>query len=360
MTSPDATQRGTRLAAVAAVVLLVCSSFLYAGGWLSPHALTPARFIDTFEEVNGAHPGFRRNHAKGIAVHGYFEANGQGSHLSKAVVFRPGRVAVVGRFALAGGMPYAADAVGNVLSMALSFSLPDGEEWRTGMNALPVFAVSTAQAFHDQLIAMRPDPGTGKPDPVRVKAFLARYPETARAIQTIKAQPHASGFDDSTFNSLNAFELVDEEGRSTPVRWSMVPEQPLVAAAPRSSNDDANFLFDDLIVRLSRQPLRWHLVLMVGRPGDPTNDATLAWPADRERIDAGTLTLDSVESEETSAVRTINFDPLVLPDGIAGSDDPLLSARSAAYSQSFTRRVDEPVPPSAVTSAEVKTWSSHE
>ena len=41
-------------------------------------------------------------------------------------------------------------------------------------------------------------------------------------------------------------------------------------------------------------------------------------------------------------------DPLVLPTGIAASDDPLLSARSATYSQSFTRRAGEAKPPSAV------------
>jgi catalase len=43
----------------------------------------------------------------------------------------------------------------------------------------------------------------------------------------------------------------------------------------------------------------------------------------------------------------------VLPWGIAPSDDPLLSARSAAYSQSFTRRAGETKQPSAVTPAEV-------
>ena len=63
--------------------------------------------------------------------------------------------------------------------------------------------------------------------------------------------------------------------------------------------------------------------------------------------------INQVESEDTSAVQTINFDPLVLPDGIAGSDDPLLSARSAAYSQSFTRRMGESKAPSAVSSSEV-------
>ena len=102
------------------------------------------------------------------------------------------------------------------------------------------------------------------------------------------------------------------------------------------------------------QPLRWHLILIIGQPGDPTNDATIAWPAEREKVDVGTLTLDGVESEETSAARDINFDPLILPVGVAPSDDPLLGARSAIYSQSFTRRAGETKQPSAITPAEIR------
>ena len=100
--------------------------------------------------------------------------------------------------------------------------------------------------------------------------------------------------------------------------------------------------------------MRWHLIVIIGQPGDPTNDATIAWPAGREQVDVGTLTLDRVESEETSAATDINFDPLVLPAGIAPSDDPLLSARSAVYSQSFTRRAGETKQPSAITPADVR------
>jgi catalase len=99
--------------------------------------------------------------------------------------------------------------------------------------------------------------------------------------------------------------------------------------------------------------LQWHLIIIVGQPGDPTNDATIVWPAGREQVNVGTLTLDRVESDDTSAARDINFDPLVLPDGIAPSDDPLLSARSAVYSQSYTRRAGEQKQPSAITPAEV-------
>jgi catalase len=338
---------------VGAIVLAVGAGFVYAGGWLSPNRLTPSRMIDTFEQVNGLHAGFRRNHAKGVCVGGYFESNGQGARLSKAVVFQPGKVPVVGRFAVAGGMPFAADDVHTVRSMALRFSLPNGEEWRTGMNSIPVFAVNSPEAFREQLIGMAPDPKTGKPDPDRVKAFLARHPESAQAIQKIKAHPIASDFGNSTFNSLNAFRLVDASGKSTAVRWAMVPVQPFAASAAPPTQNDPNFLFDALIARLRERPLQWRLVLTIGQPGDSTSDATTAWPNDRERVDVGTLTINQVESEDTSAVQTINFDPLVLPDGIAGSDDPLLSARSAAYSQSFTRRMGESKAPSAVSSSEV-------
>ena len=54
-----------RLGAIGVVILSVVGVFGYLGGWFTPSDLTPARFIDTFEQVNGAHPGFRRNHAKG-------------------------------------------------------------------------------------------------------------------------------------------------------------------------------------------------------------------------------------------------------------------------------------------------------
>ena len=224
-----------RWVAFGVIVAAVVVAFAYTGGWFSPSRLTPARFIDTFEKVNGIHPGFRRNHAKGVCVTGFFDSNGNGVRLSKAVIFRPGRVQVIGRFALAGGNPYAPDAAATVRSMAVLFMLPDGEQWRTGINNIPEFVVSTPQAFRDQLVAFQTDPATGSPDPVKVKEFLTKYPDSARAIANIKSHPPSSGFADSTYNSLNAFRFIDAAGNSTPVRWSMVPEQPVVEAGAAPS-----------------------------------------------------------------------------------------------------------------------------
>jgi catalase len=104
---------------------------------------------------------------------------------------------------------------------------------------------------------------------------------------------------------------------------------------------------------MRRSPLRWRLMLTVGSAGDPLLDATLPWPADRRTIDAGLLTLTNIETEGPGNARDVNFDPLVLPDGIEPSDDPLLSARSAVYAASYRARTGEPKSPSAVQVDEV-------
>jgi catalase len=334
---------------IGAVLAAVAAGFGYVGGWLSPHRLSAARMIEAFQQANGSHPGFRRNHAKGLCVTGFFDSDGAGTRLSRAVVFAPGRVTVVGRFALAGGQPFQADAPATVRSLALRFALPNGEQWRTGMNAIPVFPVNTPQAFYEQLLASRPDPLTGQADPRKMAHFLQTHPESARALQIIRSQSNSSGFANSRFNSLDAFRFTAANGASTLVRWAMVPNEAFaVDDAAETGRRSGNYLFDALIAQLQRQPLQWHLMVTMAQPGDPTNDATVPWPVDRPQLDLGTLTIDHVQSEDTGDCRDINFDPLVLPSGIEPSDDPLLSARSAAYARSFRLRAAETKPASAV------------
>ncbi len=346
--------RMVRLAGIGVVILAVIGAFLYLGGWFSPHKLTPVRFVDEFERVNGRYSGFRRNHAKGVCVRGFFDSNGRGTRLSKAVVFRIGRVPVIGRFSLGGGDPHASDELSAVRGLGLQFSLSDGEQWRTAMINLPAFPFKDPQAFYDNVVASEPDRNTHQPDPAKMAAFLANNPETVRALEIIKSHAPSSGFDNSTFYGLNAFRFVDAQGTWTPVRWTLVPVQPYEAVGATGASQDKNFLFDALIASILQHPLQWHLILTLGQLGDPTNDATVPWPEGREQVDVGSLTLDSVESEETSPARDINFDPLVLPAGISPSDDPLLSARSAIYSQSFTRRAGETKEPSAITPSDVR------
>lgn len=342
-----------RLALIAGVLGLIVVAFGYAGGWFSPKELTPARLTNVFENIYGVHPGFRRNHAKGVSVSGYFESNGNGVAISKAGVFQTGRYPVIGRFSLSGGMPYAADNVSTTRGLGLQFSLPNGEVWRMAMVNLPVFPANTPQAFGELMLASKPDPATGKPDPAKMQAFLDQHPETVKAQAIIKSQPPSSGFANSTFHSLNAFRFINSAGRVVPVRWIVKPLQPVEATNTSAAPQDKNFLFEQLIAAIQGQPQKWQMIIIIGQPGDPTNDATIPWPADRRQVDVGTITIDHIESDETGVAAKLNFDPLVLPSGIEPSDDPLLSARSAVYSQSFTRRAGEQKEPTAITPADI-------
>jgi catalase len=333
------------MGAVAGVAAVDVGGFAYAGGWLRPGALTPPRFADRFEHVYGRHDGFRRNHAKGLSAVGTFASTGAGAAICRAAVFRPGTVPLIGRFSLSGGLPDQADMPTTVRGLGLLFQGPDGQQWRTALVNIPVFPDSTPQGFYDRLLASKAVPETRKPDPEKMAAFLDRHPETVAAMKVIKQAPPSAGFFDSAFHGLNAFRFTNGAGVTVPVRWAAVPQE---GEGPPASSAGSDYLFDDLIHALARRPLSWRLVLTIGEPGDPTNDATKAWPPTRRTIDAGTITITAVQTEAPGNARDINFDPLVLPDGITASDDPLLAARSAVYARSFTRRAEEPKTPSEV------------
>lgn len=330
------------LAIIGLIVAAGAAAFAYTAGWFSPHRLTPARMVDALS-LRGGHPlGHRRNHAKGICFTGEFVANGAGARLSTAPMLAAGHYPVIGRFAVATGDPDAPDATGRVRSMAVRIVAPDGQEWRSGMNAMPVFVVATVRAFYELTLAQDIDPATGKPDSAALQRFLSRHPESAAFGAWAKSAPWTTSYADQTYNSLNAFRFIDGAGQSHLVRWSMlatvpphiVPEAALAGLGP-------DFLEMDLKRRLALGPLRWHLAVTLAAPGDPSNDATKAWPANRPQVDVGTLVVRQAEDEADGPCRDYNYDPTILPAGIQPSDDPLLAARSAAYAVSFDRRAAE-------------------
>jgi catalase len=326
-----------RFAFIALVLVAFVLAFGYVGGWLAPHRLTAQRMVNQLQANAGVFPGYRRNHAKGVCVTGYFDSNGQAQAYSVAQVFAPGRTPVVGRFAVPVGNPYAPDSSVPIRSMALRFTQANGQQWRTGINSMPVFPVATPQAFYELLQAQQPDPATGKPDPAKLKAFFGAHPETGAFLAWVKDAKPSSSYATENYWSLNAFVLVDANGQRHPVRWRMVSETDGTTVG--GSNPD--YLDADLAQRLAQGPQRWHLILTLANPGDPTNDATKTWPSDRRDIDAGTLVLTGTEPQESGPCRDINYDPTVLPNGIEISDDPLLPARSAAYATSYLRRTSE-------------------
>src|SRR5246127_5956795 len=78
-------------AVVGAFLAVDLGALLYANKWIGPARLTQGVFLNGFAKVFGRQPGFRKNHAKGVAVTGHFDSNGNGQTLSNAAVFAPGR-----------------------------------------------------------------------------------------------------------------------------------------------------------------------------------------------------------------------------------------------------------------------------
>ncbi|MGI4800050.1 MAG: catalase family peroxidase [Janthinobacterium lividum] len=339
---PSLKQMVGALAAIGVSVGGSAAAFAYTAGWLNPSRLTPERIVDALGHRGGDPVGHRRNHSKGVCFTGTLDANGAGTRLSTARVFAPGSYPVTGRFAIALGNPAAPDSAGRVRSMAIRVTTPDGQEWRSGINNSPVFVVATPQAFYEATLAAAINPATGKPDPQANARFIAAHPETIPFNQWAKTAPWTTSFADQSYNSLNAFRLVDAGGSSHAVRWSMQATTPMQPAAQAQlAQLGPEFLSADLEQRLAAGPLRWRLVVTLAAPTDPTDDATKAWPADREQVDVGTLVIRAAQDEANGPCRDINFDPTILPTGIEISDDKLLPARSSAYANSFDRRTTE-------------------
>ncbi len=231
--------------------------------------------------------------------------------------------------------------------MALILKTPDGQQWRMAMDHTPIFPVADVASFVALQRATKPDPRTGKPDPAVMKPFLAAHPEVKAFQDYIAKSVLPNSFANATYYSINAFRFSTSDAASL-IRGQFDHETPL-AGLDKAHLDQLSrdYLFREMISRTAKGPSRWHLQLVIANPGDVSDKATVAWTGPHRTIDAGTLTVTSVAPEETGACRDLNFDPTILPQGIAISDDPLLVARSKAYSSSFTRRAREGAGPSA-------------
>jgi len=323
---------------LAALALL----FAWAGGWIGKRNVTPQAMIATAEAAGSPQPGFRRAHSKGICIAGSFTPTPEAAQLSTARVFAQPSTAVLGRFSNPGNDPHAPDNKAAVRGMALQLKTDDGQEWRMAMNSFPFFASSTPEGFQAMNAAKLPDPATGKPDPAKMEAVLARHPEIKHFMAWSQSASTPDSLANTRFNGVNAFYLTDAQGKVRAVRWSMRPHTPFVAADPAQlKTADRDFLAADLDRRLAEGPLEWDLVMQFAAPGDPIDDPSRAWPDTRPETVAGTLRLVSAEPQANGPCADLNFDPLILPKGIKGSDDPVLHARSSVYSVSFNRRERE-------------------
>jgi catalase len=315
--------------------------FYEISAYVNKDTVTAQQFVD-LQQGAQVHAGFRRAHAKGICVSGVFEASGKLSRYSTAGVLRAGTFPFIGRFSIAGNNPTAPDLNAPVRSLALSIkdTSMHGSEWRLAMNTPPVMAVATPAAFYAQLQALAPDPETKQPDPSKIQAFFAKHPESKAFLEWQESYTPATSFAGETYNSINAFYLVDENRIKQAVRWQAVPLINTITV-PDVSDQNPDALQQQLAQMLKIAPVKFELIFTLASPEDDAANPTIPWPTSRQTINAGTVSIEQYSAQTGGGCEHINFDPLVLPNGIKASADPILRARASAYAESFRRRAKE-------------------
>ena len=204
----------------------------------------------------------------------------------------------------------------------------------------PVFGAAHPKTFLDLMLATQPDPATGKPDPEKIKAFKASHPDNLAQAQYLADNNPPANYANSAYWGIHTFKFIDKSGKATPVRWRFVPqdgEKRLSEEAMKTAG--ANFLEKALMERTQQGPARWDMMVAIGQANDPQDNPTLPWPKDRQEFKAGTLSISAAMPQKGAACEPVNFDPMVMADGIAPTDDPVLRFRSPAYAVSFGKRL---------------------
>ncbi|KZV83621.1 heme-dependent catalase, partial [Exidia glandulosa HHB12029] len=173
--------------------------------------------------------------------------------------------------------------------------------------------------------------------PTPVEQFLGAHPAALAFVTTPK--PHPLSFGTESFFALNAFKFISASGASRFGRYTWVPKagvQHFDEAGAASLG--ADYLFDELVTRLGSGPVEYELWLQLAEDGDVTDNVTVKWPAERERVLLGTVSLDKIAEDGAQAAKHIIFDPIPRVQGVEASADPILEMRAAVYLISGKKR----------------------
>src|ERR1700738_1254700 len=301
---------------------------------------TADNVVNTLEAAYGVNRGKRRNHTKGFGALGIFVGAPEAAEYSRSLLFSGQEIEVVARFSVAGGDPEASDTEKSPRGLGLQFRLPGGSLHHITMIHTPMFFAMMPKTFLDKFLALRPDPATGKPNPEKFKAFLNGHPDNTSQFHFLQTTNPPPSYANCPFYGIHTFKFVNRDNKVTMVRFRFVPqdgEKQLSDAEQKSMPRD--FLEKAFIDRTHQGPVRWDMLVTIGQPGDSEDDPTILWPHNRKEVRAGTLTLSSAMPDPKAGSYKINFDPLMMADGIEATNDPILLFRSPSYAVSHTRRL---------------------
>jgi len=299
-------------------------------------AATPASIIDALRAAAGLRPGTRASFAWGRCVRGTYAPSDQAREITKSRSFtKPSRV--LARFSLDGGNPTAANT--DLLLRGFSFRLgSEGQRSEIFTQSAPVHFARTLDQMLSFLAAriLGPD---GKPDWEKVEAFSASNPETLHQADYIAAHPLPASLAGTTYWGVHGFPATNSKGETRFIKFKVMPVgEEGRQAANEATAKPPDLLHGDLDSRIAARDIRFSVMALLDRPGDPVMDVTIRWPDEdaREALRLGTIVVTGVEPND--ACDGAIFNPANLAEGIGRPPDEMFAARCAAYAISQARR----------------------
>ena len=300
----------------------------------------PVAAVEALNKLSGGpHAGYRANHAKGVLVSGSFVPAKSAAALTIAPHFNSIQpVPVLVRFSNGTGVPTLPDADpnGSPHGIAIRFQLPGGESTDIVSISANSFPVATPEEFVALLQAIGQS-GPDAPKPTPIEQFLGSHPIAKKWVTTPRPAPESFGT--LAFYGVNAFQFTNAKGQTKYVRYQILPvagEKSLTVTD--SAKAAPNYLMDELPARIAKAPVKFRLLAQVAQKGDPVNDGSLSWPANRQLIELGVISLTTTNVDQIKEQKALLFNPLALTAGIAPSQDPVLLIRPAAYGISYGQR----------------------
>jgi len=299
----------------------------------------PEQIVDAFNGVFGVHPGARATHAKGVVLEGTFTPTASATNVSKASHLQKKKTPVPTtiRFSASTGLPAIPDTDpgASPRGMAVKFHLPDGSKTDIVVNSFNGFPVATAAEVRDLFLAI----AATKPEdqkPTALDQFLSSHPSAKAFVEAPKPAP--ASYATLTYFGVNAFKFTNAKGVATFGRYQLQPvagehfltKEQLSAMGP-------DYLTTEIRERVRRGPVRFKLLLQVSAQDDKIDDPSIAWPDTRKKVVLGTLDITKVVADSQTAEKKLLFMPGTLVSGIEPAD-PMIAARSAAYTISASRR----------------------
>jgi len=296
---------------------------------------SPVAQVDALNGVFGAHAGKRASHAKGFCAEGDFTPAAKLDKFLKTPMFSQKKVAATMRFSIGGGNPNAPDKSRSVRGLGLRLA-GGGENYDLVLISEPVFFAATPASFVSFLQARVADPATKKPDPAKIAAHNALYPEGKNQPALLASHAAPYSYASTPYYSANAFVF---QAANKAKQHARIIVEPSDGTRYLTEDEEKSlpdlFLESELKARLESKPAEFTIYAQLPAGADSLVDSSQPWTG-KERIALGTLRVKGLTPQDSCDGNV--YMPVALPAGITPSDDPILAARAPAYAVSLGRR----------------------